>query len=192
MRMTNRFSFSNLPPPPFFRPTYSPYKNRLNENRNLNYDSKNNINHNSYKNFNNNNNHNSNNNNNNNNTNNNNSNNNNTNNNKIIFENTPNYQNRNLKFNNIPSQKKSTTNNNSKNAQNLDFPLDLLRHIPPSIGPISFNYNGLLNQNEPIFDLLGMKLYLDDIIIICILFVLYNQEVKDESLYLILIMLLFS
>lgn len=194
MRMTNRFPFSNLPPPPFFRPTHSRYTNNINKDFNsnnsnnyINNDNINNdLNNNKSSNYMNNNNiykdkdidtNKS-----------NNHTNNNTLNKDLTSYTSNNYTNSNNKNKNL----KKNPNNNRINSQNSDFPLDLLRHIPSSIGPIYFNYNGLLNQNEPIFDLLGMKLYLDDIIIICILFFLYNQEIKDESLYIILIMLLFS
>ena len=51
-----------------------------------------------------------------------------------------------------------------------------------------FNYN-----TEPnLFEIFGIKLYLDDLIIIGILFFLYEQNVKDEMLYIILFLLLIS
>lgn len=55
--------------------------------------------------------------------------------------------------------------------------------------------NSLDNNNEsdkPIFELFGIKLYSDDLIILAILFLLYEQNVKDEMLYIILFLLLFS
>ena len=203
MRMTNRFPFSNLPPPPFFRLTHSRYTNNtnkvFNDNNSNNYTNNDLTNNRSSNYMNNSNNKDLNNNKQNNYMNNiinkdfnNNKSDNYTNNNTLNKDLTPNTSNNYTNSNNKNKNLKKNPNNNRINSQNLDFPLDLLRHIPSSIGPIYFNYNGLLNQNEPIFDLLGMKLYLDDIIIICILFFLYNQEIKDESLYIILIMLLFS
>ncbi len=75
-----------------------------------------------------------------------------------------------------------------KNGNNFDF----LNFLPRSIGPLSFNPNGIMDNKEPIFELLGIDIYIDDIIIIGILIFLYKQEVKDEGLYLVLIMLLFS
>ena len=41
-------------------------------------------------------------------------------------------------------------------------------------------------------DLFGIKLYFDDVLILCLLFFLYKEEVKDEGLFLALIMLLIS
>lgn len=46
--------------------------------------------------------------------------------------------------------------------------------------------------DQAIFEILGIKLYLDDLIILGILFFLYQQNVKDEMLYIILFLLLFS
>ena len=42
------------------------------------------------------------------------------------------------------------------------------------------------------FDLFGIKLYFDDVLILSLLFFLYNEEVKDEGLFLALILLLIS
>ena len=46
--------------------------------------------------------------------------------------------------------------------------------------------------DSPIFEVLGHRLYLDDLIIIGVLFFLYKQNVKDEMLYIVLILLLLS
>lgn len=45
---------------------------------------------------------------------------------------------------------------------------------------------------KAIFEMFGIELYTDDLIIICLLFFLYQQNVKDEMLYIILFLLLFS
>ena len=49
-----------------------------------------------------------------------------------------------------------------------------------------------LDSEEAIFELFGIKLYLDDLIILGLLFFLYQQNVNDEILYIILLLLLFS
>ncbi len=41
-------------------------------------------------------------------------------------------------------------------------------------------------------DLFGIKLYFDDVLILSLLFLLYKEEVKDEGLFLALVMLLIS
>ena len=84
------------------------------------------------------------------------------------------------------------TNFDSSNSYNKNTNFDFLNFLPRSIGPLSFNPNGITDNKEPIFELFGIDIFMDDIIIVGILIFLYKQEVKDESLYLILIMLLFS
>ena len=52
----------------------------------------------------------------------------------------------------------------------------------------SFN---LFNQS-PFFSFLGFNLYSDDILILCILFSMYKDGIKDEMLFICLLLLLFS
>ncbi len=47
-------------------------------------------------------------------------------------------------------------------------------------------------MEEPIFEILGIELYLDDIIILGLLFFLYQEGVQDEMLFIALILLLLS
>ena len=58
----------------------------------------------------------------------------------------------------------------------------------------NFNISAILNSdiNTPILEILGIKLYLDDLIIIGLLFFLYKEDVQDELLFFILILLLLS
>ncbi len=60
-----------------------------------------------------------------------------------------------------------------------------------------FNFNFLNfenifsnNSDEPVFEIMGIKLYLDDLIILGLLFILYSEGVKDEMLFLALVLLL--
>lgn len=62
------------------------------------------------------------------------------------------------------------------NSSNFDFITNLL--------------NG--NIDDPIFEILGIELYLDDIIILGLLFILYKEGVQDEMLFLALILLLLT
>ncbi|MCL2342236.1 MAG: hypothetical protein FWC53_04300 [Firmicutes bacterium] len=53
--------------------------------------------------------------------------------------------------------------------------------------------SGLTNNTDsPIFEIMGIKLYLDDLILIGLLFFLYNEGVKDQMLFIALILLLMS
>lgn len=47
-------------------------------------------------------------------------------------------------------------------------------------------------SSEPFFEIFGFKLYFDDILIICILLFLYNEEVHDDELFICLILLLLT
>lgn len=49
-----------------------------------------------------------------------------------------------------------------------------------------------LQENEPIFNLLGMDLYFDDILLICLIFFLYTEGVNDYLLFFTLVLLLLS
>ena len=46
-------------------------------------------------------------------------------------------------------------------------------------------------DNE-IIEILGIKLHQDDILLICLIFFLYQEGVKDEFLFIVLILLLLS
>ena len=49
------------------------------------------------------------------------------------------------------------------------------------------------DKNEkPVFELFGIKLFFDDILLISLIFFLYNEGVHDESLFVSLILLLLS
>lgn len=48
------------------------------------------------------------------------------------------------------------------------------------------------DNNKALFEIFGIKLYMDDLIIIGLLYFLYQENVKDEMLYIVLFLLLFS
>jgi len=58
----------------------------------------------------------------------------------------------------------------------------------------NINLSALLDSdlNTSIIEILGIKLYLDDLIIIGLLFFLYKEDVQDEILFGILLLLLLS
>lgn len=47
-------------------------------------------------------------------------------------------------------------------------------------------------NDDNCFEIFGIKLYFDDILLICLLLFLYNEGVKDQLLFISLIMLLLS
>ncbi len=86
---------------------------------------------------------------------------------------------------------KAKAKENNRVSPIKDTPINsILSIFPTSIGPLNFNPNAFTNNNEPIFEMFGIHLYLDDIIIICILIFLYQEEVNDQLLYITLFMLL--
>ena len=78
------------------------------------------------------------------------------------------------------SNKNKEENNNKRSAKYNSF--------------ANINISALLESdlNTPIVEILGIKLYLDDLIIIGLLFFLYKEDVQDEILFGILLLLLLS
>ena len=48
------------------------------------------------------------------------------------------------------------------------------------------------DEEKPFFNLFGISLYFDDILLICLIFFLYQEGVKDQNLFPALILLLLS
>lgn len=68
------------------------------------------------------------------------------------------------------------------------------KRISRKYNPIAFNLSSFLSSNleEPILEILGIKLYFDDILILGLLLFLYEEGVKDEMLFICLILLLLT
>ena len=83
------------------------------------------------------------------------------------------------------SNKHYNTNNNynCKNESNNN-----LLFNTPNIKTDSFNSH----EYEQFINIFGFKLYFDDLLILALLFFLYKEEIKDESLYIALILLLLT
>ena len=54
--------------------------------------------------------------------------------------------------------------------------------------PNKSNYN----TDDYMFDLFGLKIYSDDILLISLIYFLYSEGVKDDGLFLVLLLLLLS
>ena len=72
-------------------------------------------------------------------------------------------------------------NESSKNSDNRAFGSDKKN-----------NSNSNCGDDNYFFELFGLKLYFDDILLICLLFFLYQEGVKDDELFLSLVLLLLS
>ena len=57
---------------------------------------------------------------------------------------------------------------------------------------MNFNFSNMFSSNfdEPVLRIMGIDLFSDDLLIVCLLFFLYTENVKDEWLFICLIMLL--
>ena len=48
------------------------------------------------------------------------------------------------------------------------------------------------NNDDYLFDLFGLKIYSDDVLLVSLIYFLYSEGVKDDSLFLVLVLLLLS
>lgn len=87
----------------------------------------------------------------------------------------------------------------SNSSQNAQF-----SRIPQHSNTVSNNCSEFLpnfekkqnksnsNESDYLFDLFGLKLYFDDILILSLLYFLYSEGVKDEMLFICLLLLLIT
>lgn len=90
--------------------------------------------------------------------------------------------------------------NNTNNSNDIDSYKNNANSS--SNNKINDDINNTVNHGENRFkaqsddnvwlDLFGLKLYFDDVLILSLLFFLYKEEVKDEGLFLALVLLLIS
>ena len=102
-----------------------------------------------------------------------------------------NKRNNNSNFNNFNFQKMQNNNFNyfEKNQINSK---KIEKNQKKSEKLENDNFSDNFDEYNYYFNLFGLNLYFDDILIICILFFLYNEHVHDEELFLCLILLLLS
>lgn len=87
--------------------------------------------------------------------------------------------------NNLNSQTSIAKNSNHKNISPLqiserkDFPREKTN-------------SNTDDKDAPLFEVFGIKLYFDDILLICLIFFLYTEGVEDQYLFIALILLLLS
>lgn len=109
-------------------------------------------------------------------------------------------------FNNYSNQTKSSTPkiNNFSNFNNRT--IDSFGNISSNNKSSKSGFNAQGSQKKypdstaeasqysysPMFNLLGLNIYFDDILIVCILFFLYSEHVDDPFLFIVLVLLLMS
>jgi hypothetical protein len=69
---------------------------------------------------------------------------------------------------------------------------DSFKKEPTSDNDSKKEESTLSDADSPLFQIFGINLYFDDVLIVCILLFLYQEGVKDESLFIVLILLLLS
>ena len=96
--------------------------------------------------------------------------------------------------NNFHSQsKKDYEQNNSKSLnQNYEKKEENKKNTSSYYSNMNNSSSSITSKNKVIFSFLGINLYLDDIIILAIIYFLYSENIKDDMLYIILFLLLLS
>lgn len=81
-----------------------------------------------------------------------------------------------------------------KSCRNAYFPNQIMTNSSNKISnnEINTNYTESRYINDDFVDFFGLKLYSDDLLLIGLLFFLYEENVKDTYLYMALILLLLS
>lgn len=90
----------------------------------------------------------------------------------------------------IPSN--NTYNKNANYQQNGYFPNN---HANDSCQNSNYEkkyYSDSAFNSNNCFEIFGIKLFFDDLLILALLFILYKEDVKDSSLYIVLILLLLN
>ncbi len=87
-----------------------------------------------------------------------------------------------------------TNEKDEKRGQERESRNSNKKRAPKNNSFANINLSALLESdlNSPVVEILGIKLYLDDLIIIGLLFFLYKEDVQDEILFGILLLLLLS
>lgn len=95
----------------------------------------------------------------------------------------------------------SSFNSNSKNNCNNNLRSQSKNNFSNTFKNQSKNnsqnkFNNVTNNNSqdylPLFSILGFDLYFDDILLLCIIFFLYNEHVNEPYLFLTLVLLLLN
>ena len=88
------------------------------------------------------------------------------------------------------NEEKNSSNNKHRNFNTCTDASN--SHTNTNTGTNLKKHPEIKKDNSEVFEIFGIKLYSDDLIILAVLFLLYEQNVKDEMLYIILFLLLFS
>lgn len=84
----------------------------------------------------------------------------------------------------------NTSNNQSIHTKNPYNDTVYTEKVPKP--KIEKNETSHKTEDSPLFQIFGIDLYYDDILLVCLIFFLYQEGVKDEGLFIALILLLLS
>lgn len=89
---------------------------------------------------------------------------------------------------NTTNLKSTSTSNNDNNTQESNS------HIQETSSTETRSINNIfqIDTNEALFEIFGLKIFLDDLLIICILLFLYQEGIQDQYLFISLVLLLLS
>lgn len=90
-----------------------------------------------------------------------------------------------------PQNHNHNTYNTSKATDSFKFDRDT-KMVKNNIMSEKEKASETFDASEAFFEIFGLKLYFDDILIICILFFLYTEKVQDQELFMCLILLLLT
>lgn len=99
----------------------------------------------------------------------------------------PNYYNRFKNYNRRPNPNSNSSYSSPSSHKEVDYkPVDNVSSDENK------KNNSKSNNDNYFFELFGLKLYFDDILLICLIFFLYQEGVRDDELFISLVLLLLS
>ena len=87
-------------------------------------------------------------------------------------------------------KKKNSSNNKHRNFNTCTDASN--SHTNTNTGTNLKKHPEIKKDNSEVFEIFGIKLHFDDILLICLIFFLYSEGVKDDYLFISLILLLLS
>lgn len=93
---------------------------------------------------------------------------------------------------NVKNEAKKNRNKNSYNSKYASNTNSSVNSFDNSVNSKQSDQQSNSNDDAPLFQIFGINLYFDDILLICLIWFLYDEGVKDESLFIALILLLLS
>ena len=94
--------------------------------------------------------------------------------------------------NNFSQNDYNENNVNQNNFSSSDYNKNSVNQNDYNENRTNKKNNSKSNNDNYFFELFGLKLYFDDVLLICLIFFLYDEGVRDNELFISLILLLLS